>query len=145
MKKIHLMLVVSLLLLFILVGCSNTQQTQDTSGKAESTEISLSAEEALDNKSSIVSEEKTLYAASQYAPASLDTHKGYSGWHTSTYGISETLFKVGDDFSLEPLLAKSGTVDGLAWTIVLKDNVSFSNGDLLTADMVVRNLERVAV
>lgn len=129
MKKLSLFLVVCLSVLFILAACSSVQNT----------------EEATEDDNSIIPEEKILSVASQYAPSSLDTHKGYSGWHTSTYGITETLFKVGDEFSLEPLLAKSGIANGLIWTIALKENVTFSNGDLLTADMVVRNLERVAV
>lgn len=43
-----------------------------------------------------------------------------------------------------PWLADSGISNGNEWKIVLKEKVCFSNGDPLTADMVVRNLERVA-
>jgi len=119
-----------LCLLFFLSGCTNTQQSQEI----------LSQETTI----APASDEKILYTASQYAHPSLDTHKEYHGWYTSIYGISESLFKVGDDSSIQPLLAERGEVNGLVWTIVLKGNVCFSNGDPVTADMVIRNLKRTA-
>ncbi|MCD7842116.1 MAG: ABC transporter substrate-binding protein [Lachnospiraceae bacterium] len=90
--------------------------------------------------------EKILYTAADFAYASLDTHKDYYGWYTSIYGISETLFKMGDDSSVEPWLATEGSVsdDGLTWTITVADGAAFSNGEPVTADMVVRNLQRAA-
>ena len=42
-----------------------------------------------------------------------------------------------------PCLAESAEVDGNVWTIKLKDGVAFSNGDPLTADMVIKNIERL--
>ena len=88
---------------------------------------------------------KWLRLAESFAYASLDAHKDYYGWYTSIYGLTETLFRVADDLSIQPLLAKDYSVseDGKTWTIRLAD-AKFSNGKALTADMVIRNLQRLS-
>lgn len=88
---------------------------------------------------------KILRVAESFAYPSLDAHKEYYGWYTSIYGITESLFKMGDDSSVQPCLAESSVVsdDGLTWTITLKPDVCFSNGKALTVDMVIANLKRV--
>lgn len=90
--------------------------------------------------------EKQLRLAESFAYSSLDVQKDYYGWYTSIYGISETLFRVGDDMSIQPLLANDYSVsdDGKTWTIHLDDAAAFSNKSALTADMVIRNLQRLA-
>ena len=90
-------------------------------------------------------EPKILRLAESFAYPSLDVHKDYYGWYSSIYGVSETLFRVADDLSIQPLLAKEYSVseDGMTWTIELADAV-FSNGDPVTADMVIRNFQRLA-
>ncbi len=88
---------------------------------------------------------KWLKLAESFAYPSLDAHKDYYGWYTSIYGITETLFRVADDLSIEPLLAESHEVsdDGKTWTFRLAD-ASFSNDTPVTAEMVARNLQRLA-
>lgn len=88
---------------------------------------------------------KWLKLAESFAYPSLDAHKDYYGWYTSIYGITQTLFYVADDLTIEPLLAESHEVseDGKTWTFRLAD-ASFSNGTPVTAQMVVRNLQRLA-
>ena len=76
--------------------------------------------------------------------ASIDVHKDYYSWHTQFYGMSQSLFRIEDDMTISPWLADSYTTEGNSMTITLKDGVCFSNGEPLTADMVKRNLERVA-
>lgn len=90
-------------------------------------------------------EPKILKLAESFAYASLDAHKDWNGWYTSIYGLTETLFRVGDDLSVQPLLAEKAETDdtGKTWTITLSPKAAFSNGKALTADMVVRNLQRV--
>ena len=51
-----------------------------------------------------VAEKKILRIAESFAYASLDAHKDYNGWYTSIYGMTETLFKIGNDLSVQPLL-----------------------------------------
>ena len=91
-------------------------------------------------------EPRILKLAESFAYPSLDVHKDYCGWYTSIYGMSETLFRVADDLSVQPLLATGAAVstDGLTWTVTLNDKAAFSNGKALTAEMVVRNLQRLA-
>ncbi len=88
---------------------------------------------------------KILKLAESFAYASLDAHKDWNGWYTSIYGLTETLFRVGDDLSVQPLLAEKAetSADNLTWTITLNPRAAFSNGTKLTADMVIRNLQRV--
>ncbi len=89
-------------------------------------------------------EEKILRVAESFAYPSLDAHKEYYGWYTSIYGITEALFKMGDDSSVQPCLAEKAEVsgDGLTWTVTLKDGICFSNGRAVTADIVIENLKR---
>lgn len=89
-------------------------------------------------------EEKILRVAESFAYPSLDAHKEYYGWYTSIYGITEALFKMGDDSSVQPCLAEKAEVsgDGLTWTVTLKDGICFSNGRAVTADTVIENLKR---
>ena len=89
---------------------------------------------------------KILKLAESFAYASLDGHKDWNGWYTSIYGLTETLFKVGNDLSTQPLLAQKAetSADGRTWTITLDPKAAFSNGKALTADMAARNIQRVA-
>ena len=90
--------------------------------------------------------EKNLRVAASFAYPSLDVHKESYGWYTLIYGVSETLFRMGDDSSIQPCLAEDASVspDGKVWTIKLRQGIRFSNGSPVTAGMVVRNLQRVA-
>ena len=87
---------------------------------------------------------KFLNLGTSFAYPSLDAHKEYYGWYTNIYGVTETLFKLGDDMSIQPGLAESYKADGNSWIITLKDGVKFSNGNPVTAPMVIKNLQRLA-
>ncbi len=90
------------------------------------------------------SEDNILRTAASFAYPSLDVHKEYYGWYTSVYGLSEALFKLDENSTAVSCLAKDAVSDGTTWTITLNDGVAFSNGEPLTADMVIRNIQRVA-
>lgn len=75
---------------------------------------------------------------------SLDSQKSSFGWYTSTLGLSETLFRIDDSYAVVPWLAESASVDGSTWTIKLRDDVVFSDGSKLTADIAVRCIERAS-
>ena len=49
---------------------------------------------------------KVLRLAVDFAYPSLDAHKEYYGWFTSIYGVTEALFRMGDDSSVQPALAE---------------------------------------
>lgn len=87
---------------------------------------------------------KIIKIATSFGYPSLDVHKDSNGWYTSIYGMSEALFKMNKDLGIEGWLAESADVDGTVWTIKLKDGAAFSNGNPVTADMVIRNLQRLA-
>ena len=82
---------------------------------------------------------KILKAAASFAYSSLDTHKESYGWYTMIYGVSETLFKMNANMGIDPWLADSAEADGTVWTIKLNEKAAFSNGNPVTADMVIRN------
>ena len=88
--------------------------------------------------------DKILKAAVSFAYPSLDVHKESYGWYTSIYGVSEALFKVDDSSNVVSLLAKDAKAEGNKWTITLNDGVTFSNGNKLTAEIVIKNLKRAA-
>lgn len=87
---------------------------------------------------------KVLNVAASFAYPSLDAHKEYYGWYTSIYGVTEALFKMGDDSTAQPCLAADASADGKTWTVTLRDGICFSNGGAVTAEMVARNLQRAA-
>ena len=123
MKRIIALLLAALLALGLL-GCAKTEKPAETAP---------------------ASEPKILKLAESFAYASLDAHKDWNGWYTSIYGLTETLFKVGNDLSVQPLLAEKAEADasGKTWTITLNPKAAFSDGKMLTAEMVVRNLQRI--
>ena len=137
MKARVLSIVLALVLLLSLAGCGSKAPAPTQAPSAQ--------EQPAAEAPAAPAEPKILRLAESFAYASLDAHKDWNGWYTSIYGLTETLFKVGDDLSVEPLLADKAETseDGLTWTITLDPNAAFSNGKALTAEMVVRNLQRV--
>ncbi len=89
-------------------------------------------------------DDNILRTAASFAYPSIDVHKEYYGWYTSIYGLSEALFKFDENAVAVDCLAEDAVADGNMWTITLKDGVAFSNGSPLTADMVIRNIQRLA-
>ena len=88
--------------------------------------------------------DKTMTIATNFSYDTIDPHDGNSSWYNGVYGLTENLFKIADDFSIQPCLAEKGEMDGNIWTITLKDNLVFSNGNPVTPEMVIRNLQRAA-
>lgn len=125
--------IIALLLAFVMMlglfGCNSKngdEQNADTATESESEGDNI------------------LRTAASFAYPSLDVHKEYYGWYTSVYGLSESLFKLDENSAAVSCLAKDAVADGTTWTITLNDGVAFSNGEPLTADMVIRNIKRVA-
>lgn len=153
MKKKVWSIMLAALLAAGTIGCGGAEQNAQTSESAqtsepaqqtqtESSDTAASTEQAAEPQTS--TEPKILRAAASFAYPSLDVHKEYYGWYTSIYGISEALFRMDENMSAAPCLARDASADGSVWTITLQDNAAFSNGNKLTADMVIRNLQRAA-
>ena len=133
MKKFFALLL-TLVMVLSLVACGKSSDT--TTPDSTPDDSSSSTEEVKDLPTS-------YYTVEPFAYASQDPHKDYYSWHTQKYGITETLFRINDDMSISPWLAESLTVEGNVSTVVLKDGVCFSNGNPLTTEMIVRNIERL--
>lgn len=124
---------------------AETQPQTETAPAAEAQPGTETASSEAETAPTPAGDAKWLKLAESFAYPSLDAHKDYYGWYTSIYGVTETLFRVADDLSIQPLLAKDYTVseDGKTWTVRLAD-AAFSNGTPVTADMVMRNFLRLA-
>lgn len=129
MKRMFSSLLVLAMLLAALAGCGGENNALDAENSPEA-----------DGTSEMT---KVLKLGETWS-APMDAQSGWNGWYTSLYGITETLFKVDDDYSVVPWLADSYSTEGNTWTITLKDGLVFSNGKPVTAQVVVDNLKRVA-
>jgi extracellular solute-binding protein family 5 len=69
----------------------------------------------------------------------------YFSWVVTRYGVGENLTSFDDKGNLQPLLAESWKLsdDKLEWTFKIRDGVTFSNGNPLTAEAVKKSIERV--
>lgn len=90
--------------------------------------------------------EKILNFAQTQTYSSLDPVHDYDGWMVERCGVGETLTRFDETMTARGWLAEddfSVSQDGLSWTFTIKDNVNFSNGTKLTADLARASLERV--
>ena len=117
-KTIHIMMIV-MMLLASLTGCTHQQQDEvfvygDTTFNMENDE------------------------------ADVNPHRGYSGWACIRYGIGETLFRYSNEMQLEPWLATGyENLDNLTWKITLRQDVSFTSGRKMDAQAVKECLEHL--
>ena len=74
----------------------------------------------------------------------LEPTEQYFSWVVSRYGVGETLVRFDEEGELAPCLAESWAVsdDHLTWTFQIREGVKFSNGDMMTPEMVKSSLER---
>lgn len=78
---------------------------------------------------------------------SLDPHKAVAaGTDEVLFNVFEGLVKPSVDGKLVPAVAKDYTIapDGMSYTFVLRENIKFHNGSLVTADDVVYSIKRCA-
>ncbi len=87
-----------------------------------------------------------IIVGSENEPTTLDQIYGGSSGITEVFtgNVYEGLFKITDDATVEPLLAKDTKVsdDGLVYTFTLQDGVKFHSGDPVDAAAVKYSLER---
>ena len=87
----------------------------------------------------------TMIIGTSQSCTTLDPANGYDYWYLLRYGVGETLMKFGEDMTPEPWLAESyPTVsdDRLTWTVVLRDDINFSNGEKVTAQKALECIQR---
>lgn len=75
---------------------------------------------------------------------SLEPTENCNGWQVTRYAVGECLTRFDGRMAVRPWLAESWSVsdDKLTWTFKIRDGVTFSNGNKLTADAVKKSLER---
>ena len=78
-----------------------------------------------------------------FGAESLDVAYNWDGWIMSIYGISENLFRLDANYVPQPWLAESyENVDDLTWKFTIRDGVTFSDGNPVTAEAVKKCFER---
>ena len=75
----------------------------------------------------------------------MDPAKEWNGWYAVRYGVGETLFRLDDEMKPQPWLAeKAENLEPTVWRVTLKEGVTFSNGEKMTAEKVIASLKRTA-
>ena len=148
--------------LMAVAGCgSQSSSGGDKEEAAPAAESSAPAEEATEEATEEAAEEpaeepagpaavdgKVLnVGASTYSvDTSIDPLDGSWNYCYVCYeGLAETLFRITDDWGAEPWLAESAepaNEDGTVWTVTLRDDVTYHNGNKMTAETVKACLER---
>lgn len=124
------------MLLVLLVGCGSSA----SSGSASD----ASSTAASESSGAAVQTDKIMNIGTTQAATTLDPANSYDDWYTLRYGVGETLMVFGEDMTPSPwLAAEMPTVsdDKLTWTVKLRDDVTFSNGEKLTGEKAKAALE----
>ena len=74
----------------------------------------------------------------------VDPASGAYAWVGMRTGVMESLFKFDDELNVQKNLVDDYSVsdDGMTWTIVLKDGITFQNGNVCDAEAVKASFER---
>ena len=84
----------------------------------------------------------TITVAENILPAALDTNVGAGGLALMAYGVGETLMRVSPDMKIEPWIASTvEQVSARQWRVVLRDDVTFSDGSVCDAAAVKASFE----
>ncbi|MCD2491838.1 ABC transporter substrate-binding protein [Lacrimispora sp. NSJ-141] len=126
--------VLSLLLVLGLAACGNAK---DDGGSTKSGQDKTTAETEKETK--VMNFGSTGY----FAAETMDPANGWDGWYMTYDGTMETLFRLDESCSPVEFLAEAyENVDNLTWKFTLRDDVTFQNGEKMTADAVKKCFER---
>lgn len=127
-KKLTAGILVGTMLFGAVAGCGNKSEKQPAQEKEKET--------------SSTADSMTI-AVTSFADT-LEPTEQYFSWVVERYGVGETLVKFDEKGEITPCLAESwdNSEDGLTWTFQIRKNVTFSNGDAMTPEMVKASLER---
>ena len=140
--KIKKLLALSLSLLMaagVISGCGGNSNSKDGTGSAQSNSSSAQGESG-------AGDIKTLTIGTGQSCGTLDPLQAYDGWYAVRFGIGQTLTKLEEDFSISPWLVEEGytvSEDNKTWTFTIRDDVAFSNGTPLTAELAKASIENV--
>lgn len=134
MKSKSLILILALALLLTACG-GNTPPANENGAEGNN--------QAVETEETGNPDDSALYVGAASVVESLDAHKDWLGWEYARYAIGETLFDLDNDYKVVPMLAeKYENIDPLTWEVTLNDKATFSNGEKVTADKVVKSLLR---
>ena len=145
-KKLCSFLFTALLATAVLGGCADGtgESSGDDSSKESMTESGASVSEEVQNGSD---HGNSVVVGIQQDIDSLDPHKATAaGTKEILFNIFEGLVKPDENGNLICAVASDYTIseDGLVYTFILRDNVKFHNGNVVTAEDVKYSLERVS-
>ena len=149
-KKISFFLAVVMALTF--AACSSGGNTTSEGGNTTTTEETTTEEttteesgEAAAETSTAKSPDNDMVVAMQADVTNLDPHVSSNGVsNTVTNTMYEALVTFDADANIIPMLAKEWTMseDGLTYTFVLNEGVTFHDGEPFNAEAVIANWER---
>ncbi len=115
------------------------------SGCGASSEDTVSLPESQSETSDSLAGKKEIVIGSGTSCTSLDPIQNYDGWFTVAFGVGETLTKINDDGSVSGWLASDYSVsdDNTVWMFTIRDDVVFSDGTKLTADLAASSIQNV--
>lgn len=136
-KKLLALLLVSLMVVSLFVGCGSTK---DTTSEQSSEQSSQKQEKNTDEK-----KDKEITIALSSDSLSLDPHD-YDETVTNAINLHmfDTLVSFDHELQTTPGLAESWEIkeDGVTWVFKLREGVKFHNGNDFTADDVIYSYDR---
>lgn len=146
MKKRLIAVLCVMAMVIGLMACGNSSGETKAAGEAaDNSETAANGGKSADEGAD-ANGEKTLTAGATtgfFGAESLDPAYNWDGWIMSIYGISENLFRLDASLTPQPWLVESyENTDEKTWVFTLKEGITFSNGNPVTADAVKKCLER---
>ncbi len=143
MKHVMMLLLVGLLSL-ALVGCVPSATQPPPATEAPPSESPAAEAPTAVPPAEEVQAPKVLRVAATASVTTWDPSASFSTEALYMANLYEPLIWINPDGSFEPALAESYEVsdDGLVWTFKLRDGVTFHDGEPLTADAVVKSIQR---
>lgn len=133
-KTLSRIFAVSVCMAMFLTGCSGSTSNNNTTSKDKATASATSTET-----------KDEIHIAVSANPPTLDTQISNSNIVGEIANcIYEPLFAIDENYEAQPVLAESYSVsdDGKEYTIKVRQDVKFHNGDEMTADDVVASMNR---
>jgi len=133
------------LLALSFAGCGSNSSAETTKAAEQNTSTETTAAQTAQTESSEEStEEKTLVIGTGQTCSTLDPTNSYDGWYAIRFGLCQTLTQMTNDMSISGWLVTDDytcSEDMKSWTFTIRDGVTFSNGEVLTAEKAKKSLE----
>ena len=140
-KKIALLLTAVMAL--SLAACGGSAQSS-APGSTGSTEASAETQTQEKEENTPAEEDsRGTFVFGDYV-GNVDPASGAYAWVGMRTGVMESLFKFDDDLNVQKNLVEDYSVsdDGMTWTLVLRDGITFQSGNVCDAEAVKASLER---